>query len=134
MTVRSLKRANDWPVQRVLNSARQTPKMGSRSVFAGIASFLRFVLIGLGIWAGHVIVSIMANSRLREVTQAVHDELGRSVRRVDSTVFRRANGLACHGIPLGGPRAGALRVVGEKPDVDWLFFSNGAGGIVSAGR
>ena len=42
---------------------------------AGIALVLSFVLTGLGIWAGTLIVSIMSNQLIEQMTEAVRREV-----------------------------------------------------------
>ena len=42
---------------------------------AGIALVLSLVLTGLGIWAGNVIVSIMSNQLIEQMTEAVRREV-----------------------------------------------------------
>jgi hypothetical protein len=42
---------------------------------AGIAFVLSLVLTGLGIWAGSVIVSIMSNQLIEQMTEAVRREV-----------------------------------------------------------
>jgi PAS domain S-box-containing protein len=104
---------------------------------AGVVLVLSLVLVGLSIWTGNVIVSIMSERLIRGVTQSVHRDIGHLVRGADQTVSRLANGLVRHDVPLGDPHAVARELyasLAEEPDVDWLFFGNEAGGLVSVGR
>ncbi|WEX91326.1 PAS domain S-box protein [Sinorhizobium garamanticum] len=59
------------------------------------------------------------------------------MRGADKAVSRLANGLVRHDVPLGDPHAIARELyalLAEEPDVDWMFFGNEAGGLVSVGR
>ncbi len=103
----------------------------------GVVLVLSLVLAGLWIWTGHVIVSIMSERLIREVTQAVDRDVGHLVRGADKAVSRLAHGLVRQDVSLGNPDAVAQELHGllaEEPDVDWMFFGNEAGGLVSAGR
>ncbi|MEZ2131939.1 MULTISPECIES: PAS domain S-box protein [unclassified Sinorhizobium] len=104
---------------------------------AAVVLVLSLVLIGLGIWMGTVIVSIMSERLIAEVTQAVHRDVGHLVRGADRAVSRMADDLVRHDVPLDDPHAVAgelYALLANEPDVDWLFFGNKAGGIVSVGR
>ncbi|OWK23912.1 hypothetical protein AJ87_28910 [Rhizobium yanglingense] len=104
---------------------------------AGVVLVLSLVLAGLWIWTGNVIVSIMSERLIREVTHAVHRDVGHLVRGADKAVSRLANGLVRHDLSPGDPDAVAQELhalLAEEPDVDWMFFGNEAGGMVSVGR
>ena len=104
---------------------------------AGVILVLSLVLIGLGIWRGHVIVSAMSERLIREVTQAVDRDVGHLVLGADRTVSRLADDLVRHDAALGDRNAIAAELYAlltEEPDVDWLSFGNEAGGVVSVGR
>ncbi|THK35574.1 PAS domain S-box protein [Ensifer sp. MPMI2T] len=104
---------------------------------AGIVLVLSLVLAGLWIWTGNVIVSFTSERLIREVTQAVHRDVGQLVRGAEKAVSRLANGLVRHDVPLGDPHAIARELyalLAEEPDVDWMFFGNEGGGLVSVGR
>lgn len=104
---------------------------------AGIILVLSLVLAGLWIWTGTAMVSFMSERLIREVTQAVHRDVGHLVRGADRAVSRLANGLVRHGVSLGDQHAVARELhalLAEEPDVDWMFFGNEAGGLVSVGR
>ncbi len=104
---------------------------------AGVALVLSLVLAGLWIWTGNTIVSIMSERLIREVTQAVHRDVGHLVHGADKAVTRLSSGLVRDDLPLGDRDAVARELyasLAEEPDVDWLFFGNEAGGIVSVGR
>ncbi|MCA1366930.1 PAS domain S-box protein [Bradyrhizobium sp. BRP14] len=103
----------------------------------GVVLVLSLVLAGLWIWTGNVIVSVMSERLIREVTQAVHRDVGHLVRGADKAVSRLARGLVRQDVSLGNPHAVAHELHGllaEEPDVDWMFFGNEAGGLVSVGR
>ncbi|MCA1439943.1 PAS domain S-box protein [Ensifer sp. IC4062] len=104
---------------------------------AGIVLVLSLVLAGLWVWTGNVMVSIMSERLIREVTQAVHRDVGHLVRGAEKAVSRLANGLVRHDVSLADQHAVARELyalLAEEPDVDWMFFANEAGGLVSAGR
>ncbi|MQW90507.1 PAS domain S-box protein [Sinorhizobium saheli] len=104
---------------------------------AGIVLVLSLVLAGLWIWTGKVIVSVMSERLIREVTQAVDRDVGHLVRGAEKAAARLSNGLVRHDVSLGDPHAVARELyalLAEEPDVDWMFFGNEAGGLVSVGR
>ncbi|MEY9325267.1 PAS domain S-box protein [Sinorhizobium fredii] len=104
---------------------------------AGVVLALSLVLAGLWIWTGNVIVSFMSERLIREVTQAVNRDVGHLVRGADKAISRLANGLVRRDVSLGDQAAVARELYGlldEEPDVDWMFFGNEAGGLVSVGR
>jgi PAS domain S-box-containing protein len=104
---------------------------------AGIALVLSFVLTGLGIWAGTVIVSIMSNQLIEQMTEAVRREVDDMVTFGDRMSTRMVNDLARHDIPLSDPvalRRELYGLVSDEPDVRWLACGNEAGGMTDAGR
>ena len=104
---------------------------------AGIALVLSFVLTGLGIWAGTVIVSIMSNQLIEQMTEAVRREVDDMVTFGDRMSTQMVNDLARHDIPLSDPvalRRELYGLVSDEPDVRWLACGNEAGGMTDAGR
>jgi len=104
---------------------------------ACVALILSLVLAGLWIWTGNVIVSIMSERLIREVTQAVHRDVDQMMRGADKAVSRLASDLVRRDLSLGDQQAVARELhalLAEEPDVDWMFFGNQAGGLVSVGR
>jgi hypothetical protein len=104
---------------------------------AGIAFVLSLVLTGLGIWAGNVVVSIMSNQLIEQMTEAVRREVDGMIKFGDRMSTRMVNDLTRHDIPLSDPVA--LRrelhgLVSDEPDVRWLACGNEAGGMTDAGR
>src|SRR6476646_1605920 len=61
---------------------------------AGIALVLSFILTGLGIWAGNVIVSIMSNQLIEQMTEAVRREVDDMITFGDRMSTRMVNDLA----------------------------------------
>ncbi|PDT32711.1 histidine kinase [Sinorhizobium sp. FG01] len=104
---------------------------------AGVVLVLCLVLAGLWIWTGNFIVSIMSERLIREVTQAVNRDVGHRVRAAEKAVSRLANDLLRRDVALRDREAVARELyalLAEEPDVDWMFFGNEAGGLVSVGR
>src|SRR3984893_14767661 len=104
---------------------------------AGIALVLSFVLTGLGIWAGNVIVSIMSNQLIEQMTEAVRREVDGMITFGDRMSTRMVNDIARHDIPLGDPvalRRELYGLVSDEPNVRWLACGNEAGGMTDAGR
>ena len=104
---------------------------------AGIALVLSFVLTGLGIWAGKVIVSIMSNQLIEQMTEAVRREVDGMITFGNRMSIRMVNDIARHDIPLSDPvalRRELYGLVSDEPTVRWLACGNEAGGIADAGR
>ncbi|HJY51886.1 MAG TPA: ATP-binding protein [Stellaceae bacterium] len=104
---------------------------------AGIALVLSFVLTGLGIWAGNVIVSIMSNQLIEQMTEGVRREVDDMITFGDRMSTRMVNDLARHDIPFSDPvalRRELFGLVSDEPDVRWLACGNEAGGMTDAGR
>ena len=102
-----------------------------------VALALSLALTVIGFWAGRTIVQVMSDRLIREVTQAVSRDVAHIVGGVDRALSGVANDLARHDVPLGDPVAVARELYGlltVQRDVDWLYFGNEAGGIVSVGR
>jgi len=104
---------------------------------AGIALVLSFVLTGLGVWTGNVIVSIMANQLIEQMTEAVRREVEDMLTFGERMSTRTVNDLARHDIPISDPvalRRELYGMVSDEPDVRWLACGNEAGGMTDAGR
>src|SRR5215469_3897993 len=104
---------------------------------AGIALVLSFVLTGLGIWAGNVIVSIMSNQLIEQMTGAVRRQVDDMITLGDRMSTRMVNDLARHEILFSDPvalRRELFGLVSDEPNVRWLACGNEAGGMTDAGR
>jgi PAS domain S-box-containing protein len=104
---------------------------------AGVALVLSLVLTGLGIWAGNVIVSIMANQLIEQMTEAVRRQVDDMLAFGDRMSTRTVNDLARHDISIDDPvalRRELYGLVSDEPDVRWLACGNEAGGMTDAGR
>src|SRR5262245_49430093 len=104
---------------------------------AAIALALSLILTVLGIATGHVIVSIMSDQLIRQMTEAVRRDVDIIVKNADRTLTRAVNSIARHGVLLSDPAALRRELYGllsDEPYVDWLFCGNEAGGAVDAGR
>ena len=102
-----------------------------------VALALSLALTVIGFWAGRTIVQIMSDRLIREVTQAVSRDVAHIVGGADRALSGVANDLVRHDVPLGDPVAVARELYGlltVQRDVDWLYFGNEAGGLVSVGR
>src|SRR5690348_1003042 len=101
------------------------------------ALVLSFVLTGLGIWTGNVIVSIMSNQLIEQMTEAVRRKVDDMITRGERISTRMVNAIARHDIPLTDPVALGRELHGllsDEPAVQWLACSNEAGGVIDAGR
>jgi 2-phospho-L-lactate transferase/gluconeogenesis factor (CofD/UPF0052 family) len=67
---------------------------------AGIAFVLSLVLTGLGIWAGSVIVSIMSNQLIEQMTEAVRREVDHMITFEERMSTRMGNELARRDVPF----------------------------------
>jgi PAS domain S-box-containing protein len=104
---------------------------------AGIAFVLSLVLTGLGIWAGSVIVSIMSNQLIEQMTEAVRREVDHMITFGEGMSTRMGNELARRDVPFSDPvalRRELYALVSDEPDVRWLACGNEAGGMTDAGR
>ena len=98
---------------------------------AGIALVLSFVLTGLGIWAGKVIVSIMSNQLIEQMTEAVRREVDDIITFGNRISTRMVNDLARHDIPFSDPvalRRELYGLVKRRARRSWLACGNEAGG------
>ena len=72
---------------------------------AGIALGLSFVLIGLGIWAGTMIVSVLSSQLIEQVTEMVRREVDDIIAFGNRVSTRIVNDLARNDISLSDPVA-----------------------------
>lgn len=94
-------------------------------------------LVAVGHWAGKRIVYTMSEQLILHMTAAIRDHVTfimdvppRMLARVQNAMFRR-------NVPLDNPVAVARELhalLQGEPGVDWLYFVNDAGGLVSVGR
>jgi PAS domain S-box-containing protein len=104
---------------------------------AGIALVLSLVLTGLGIWTGNIIVSIMSNQLIEQMTGAVRHQVDDMITFGERMSARMVNAIARHDIPFSDPvalRRELYGLVSEEPNVRWLACGNEAGGMTDAGR
>src|ERR1700752_1053886 len=104
---------------------------------AAIALILSLVLTGLGILAGRVIVSTMANQLIEQMTKAVRYKADDMITFGDRMSTQMVNDIARHDIPFGDPVALRRQLYGQtsdEPNVQWLACGNEAGGMTEAGR
>ena len=104
---------------------------------AAIVLVLSFVLTGLWIWTADVIVSIMSNQLIQQMTGAVRREVDGMITFGDRMSTRMVNDIARHNIPFNDPvalRRELYGLVSDEPNVRWLACGNDAGGMTDAGR
>ena len=104
---------------------------------AAIVLVLSFVLTGLWIWTADVIVSIMSNQLIQQMTGAVRREVDGMITFGDRMSTRMVNDIARHNIPFSDPvalRRELYGLVSDEPNVRWLACGNDAGGMTDAGR
>jgi PAS domain S-box-containing protein len=102
-----------------------------------IALLLSVALIAIGVWAGQSIVSVMSNRLVQEMTRAVDREVGHFVEEPARALPRVVNDLVRHDVPLTDAPAVARELYGllsVEPELDWIYFDNDAGGLISVGR
>src|SRR5262245_24387116 len=104
---------------------------------AAIALVLSLVLVGLGLWAGRVIVSSMSTHLLSQMTEEVRRDVEGMIAMGTKTSVRMVNDIDRHDVPLDDPAALGRELYGllrDEPNVQWLACSNEAGGVIDAGR
>ena len=104
---------------------------------AAVSFALSLCLTGIGLWAGHRIVSTMSNQLIRQTTETVHNLVETIIDASTGAISRAIDDLARHDIPLTDPLALSHELHGllsDEPAVDWLFCANEDGGDVAAGR
>lgn len=104
---------------------------------AVIMLVLSLGLVGIGYWAGNTIVNTMSDQLIRHMTTSIHDHVTVMMEVPPRMLIRVQNAVARHHIALDDPHALAQELYAllrDEPGVDWLYFANEAGGIVSTGR
>lgn len=104
---------------------------------AAIMLVLSLGLIGVGYWAGNTIVNTMSEHLIRHMTTSIRDHVDIMMDVPSRMLTRVRNAVRQHNIALTDSHALARELYAmlrDEPDVDWLYFANEAGGIVSAGR
>lgn len=104
---------------------------------AAIMLVLSLGLIGVGYWAGNAIVNTMSEQLIRYMTTSIRDHVNMMMDVPCRMLTRVRSSVAEHHIALTDPDALARELfvlLRDEPDVDWLYFANEAGGIVSTGR
>src|SRR6266480_2030770 len=104
---------------------------------AAIMLVLSLVLTGVGIWAGDVIVSVMSNQLIEQMTGALRREVDNMITFGQRMSARMVNDIARRDIPLSDPvaiRRELYGLVKDEPNVQWLACGNDAGGMTDAGR
>lgn len=103
---------------------------------AAITLLLSFALVGIGYWVGEELARSLCDQLMRQTADAIRIHVGMMLDAPAKTLARARNSLARHGVPLDDPSALAKELHGllANEPVDWLFFGNRAGGLISAGR
>lgn len=104
---------------------------------AAIMLVLSLGLIGVCYWAGHAIVNTMSEQLIRDMTTNIRDHVNIMMDVPSRMLTRVGNSVAQHHIALTDPHAMTQELYAllrDEPDVDWLYFADEAGGIVSVGR
>jgi PAS domain S-box-containing protein len=104
---------------------------------AATALALSLGLSTVGYWAGHTIVFVMSNHLIRDMTDGIHRHAGLMMDAPARMMSRVINDIGRHDIPLNDPLVLARELyglLGDEPNVDWLYLGNEAGGLVSVGR
>ena len=94
-------------------------------------------LVGVGHWAGNKIVNTMSEQLIRHMTTSIRDHVTIMMEAPPRVLTRVQNTVARHRVALTDPRAlgrELYALLQDEPAVDWLYFANEAGGIVSTGR
>lgn len=104
---------------------------------AAILLLLSVGLTGIGYWSGNAIVEIMSAQLIKHMTTAIRSHVGIMMDAPSRMLARTRNTVRRHAIPLTDPHALGAELHGllrDEPDIDWLYFANDAGGLVSTGR
>ena len=122
-----------------MDLAKSTSSLRRRLVIpaAVIILLLSLGLVGLGHWAGSAIVDSMSEQLIRHMNASIRDHVSIMMEVPPRMLSRVQNAVARHNVPLHDARALARELHGlllDEPGVDWLYFANEAGGIVSSGR
>ncbi|MDO8249259.1 MAG: ATP-binding protein [Rhodoferax sp.] len=119
--------------------AKSTSSLRSRLVVPGAAILLvlSLGLIGIGYWTVDTIIKTMSEQLIKHMTAGIRDHVGIMLDAPSRMLARVQNTVTRHHIALSDPNTLAAELHGllrDEPDVDWLYFANEAGGIVSNGR
>ncbi|OGU07718.1 MAG: hypothetical protein A2075_16560 [Geobacteraceae bacterium GWC2_58_44] len=122
-----------------MEPAKSTSSLRSRLVIpaAAIMLVLSFGLVSVGYWAGNAIVNTMSEQLIRHMTTSIREHVKTMMDVPPRMLTRVQNAVARHHIALTDPHALApelYALLRDEPGVDWLYFANEAGGIVSNGR
>lgn len=104
---------------------------------AAITLLLSLGLTGIGYWTGNAIVHVMSDRMMEQIAESIRVHVGQMMDAPSRTLRRVVNTLARHGTSLDDPHPLAKELyamLDDEPNIDWLYFSNEAGGIVSTGR
>lgn len=94
-------------------------------------------LIGIGYLSGNKLVNIMSEQLIRHMTTSIRDHVNIMMDAPARMLTHVQNSVERHHIALTDPDSLAAELYGllhDEPDVDWLYFANESGGIVSNGR
>jgi signal transduction histidine kinase len=122
-----------------MQTAKSTSSLRNRLVIPGAAIMLvlSLGLIGIGYWTVDAIINTMSEQLIRHMTTGIRDHVGTMLDAPSRMLARTQNAVARHHIALNDPDALAAELYGllrDEPDIDWLYFANETGGIVSNGR
>jgi C4-dicarboxylate-specific signal transduction histidine kinase len=93
--------------------------------------------VGVGYWAGHRIVGMMCLQLIRHMSAGIHNQVTLMMEPPARMLNRVRQAVALRQVSLDNPRALAKELymaLDDEPNVDWLYFANERGGIVSIGR
>lgn len=102
-----------------------------------ITLILGLILIGIGYWAAHRVVEIMAVRLTQQITQSVTIHVGLMMENPARLLRRAVDTFRSKSFYRADPRTLARElylILGDDPAVDWVYFANPKGGIVSVGR
>ncbi|UFS69411.1 ATP-binding protein [Geomonas sp. RF6] len=94
-------------------------------------------LVSVGYWAEDTVVDTMSRQLILHMTASIRDHVSFMMDAPRRMLTRVQKGVARHHVPLSDPRAVGRELYGlleEEHGVDWVYFANEAGGIVSTGR
>jgi len=122
-----------------MKTARQTSSLRRSLVMPAIAIMLvlSLGLVSVGYWAEKRIVGTMSEQLIRHMSNSIREHVTIIMDAPPRLLKRVQNAVARHRISLTDPHALAKELYAladDEPGVDWLYFANRGGGIISVGR
>src|SRR5579859_6453385 len=94
-------------------------------------------LIGIGYWVGNLAVNTLSQQLIGQMISNVNDRVAQMLEVPPQILEHISGDVTRHHVATNDPDALAAELfdmLSDAPGVDWLYFANEAGGIVSTGR